>query len=161
MLSTCCKCCGPVEDLLKREQFYLYKKFTTSPSLVHYCRRRVVDLLWSDFHIKLKSSHNKNTAHTRSSQHVHNYMETRLYCFGSILILATIFGSVSAATDLYQMRPQLLFHTEKLENSLLLAFEIESNIMICSQKPLSVQQFLKSFHLGNQNSVRPQFQTVL
>ena len=39
-----------------------------------------------------------------------------------------------------------------LEKSLFLAFEIESNIMICSLKPFSVQ-FVKNFHLGFKNSV--------
>ena len=33
-----------------------------------------------------------------------------------------------------------------------LAFEIESNLMICSLKPLYVQQFVKKLHLRVQNS---------
>ena len=40
----------------------------------------------------------------------------------------------------------------KLENSLFLAFEIESNITLCSLKPLSVQQLVKNFHLGILNT---------
>ena len=54
------------------------------------------------------------------------------------------------------MRTQRLFHTEKLEKSLFLAFGIESDIMICSLKPLSVQkqrQFVNNLHPGVQNSV--------
>ena len=54
--------------------------------------------------------------------------------------------------DLFQMQTQPLFHTDKLEKSLSLAFEIASNTMICSLKPLSVQQFVKNFHLREQNS---------
>ena len=50
------------------------------------------------------------------------------------------------------MLSQPLFHTE-LETNLSLAFEIESNIMICSLKPLSVQQFEKKFHLAVQNKL--------
>ena len=33
--------------------------------------------------------------------------------------------------DLFHMRSQPLFHTEKLEKNLFLAFEIESIMMIC------------------------------
>ena len=45
--------------------------------------------------------------------------------------------------DLFHMRTQSLFHTEKLETSIFLAFEIASNLMKCSVKHLSVQQLCK------------------
>ena len=43
---------------------------------------------------------------------------------------------------------QPLFHAEQLEKSLFLTFEVKSNIMIFSLKPLSVQQFVNNFYLG-------------
>ena len=39
---------------------------------------------------------------------------------------------------------------EKPEKILFLAFEIKPNIMICSPKPPSVQQFVRNFHLAVQ-----------
>ena len=39
--------------------------------------------------------------------------------------------SFSETADLFHMRSQPLFHTEKLEKNLFLAFEIESIMMIC------------------------------
>ena len=36
----------------------------------------------------------------------------------------------------------------------MLAFEIEYDIIKCSSKPLSIQQFVKKFHLGVQDSVK-------
>ena len=45
-------------------------------------------------------------------------------------------------------------HTEELEKSLFLAFEIESDVMICSLKPVFVQHFQNNFHLGVHNSVQ-------
>ena len=37
-----------------------------------------------------------------------------------------------AMTDLFHMRSQPLFCADKIEKSLLLAFEIESNVLMCS-----------------------------
>ena len=54
-----------------------------------------------------------------------------------------LFGN-GIITDIFLIRGQPLFHTEKLEKSLFLAFEIESNIMICGLKPPSVQRFVKN-----------------
>ena len=66
------------------------------------------------------------------------------------------------------MRCQPLFYAEKLEKSLLLAFKIESNILIFSLKRLSLQQFAKDFYLGAENSVlydhmrqQPHFQAAM
>ena len=58
--------------------------------------------------------------------------------------------SIHQAINLYQILCDLLFHTEKHGKSLFLAFEIESDIMTSSLKPLSVQQFVRIFHLGVQ-----------
>ena len=44
----------------------------------------------------------------------------------------------------FHMRSQPLFHAEKVEKSVSLAFKIESDIMICSLKPLPAQQFVKT-----------------
>ena len=41
---------------------------TTSSRLLQHCHGLVVVLLWNDFHIKLKLSHNKDTTFTTSSQ---------------------------------------------------------------------------------------------
>ena len=54
---------------------------------------------------------------------------------------------------LHHMWSQNIFHAEKFEKSFFLAFEVESNIMTYSRKPLSEQQFEKNFHLTVQNSV--------
>ena len=43
---------------------------------------------------------------------------------------------------------------EKLEKNLLLAFENESNKMICSLEPLAVQQFVNNFHLGKSSKIK-------
>ena len=51
------------------------------------------------------------------------------------------------------MSTQPFFHTEKLEKNLFLVFEIESNIRIYSLKSLSVDQFVKNFHIGVKTSV--------
>ena len=66
------------------------------------------------------------------------------------------------------MRSQPLLYVVKIEKSLFLVFEVASNIMICSLKPLSVQQFVENFHLGIQNSVyydhirpQPQFHAAV
>ena len=55
--------------------------------------------------------------------------------------------------DLFYMQPQRLFCADKLEKCLFLAFEIQSNLMIWSLKPLSVQKLVKNVHLGVENSV--------
>ena len=67
--------------------------------------------------------------------------------------------------DLFHMRMQRPFHTEKREKNLFLAFEIESNMQ---SKTSFEQQFLKNFHLGLQNLVlhdhmrsRPQFHAAV
>ena len=70
--------------------------------------------------------------------------------------------------DLFHLRSQPLFHREGLEESLVLAFEIESITMICSLKLISGLQFVKNFHLGVQYSVlyddmrsQPQFHAAM
>ena len=55
---------------------------------------------------------------------------------------------IQNTTDLYHMPSQPFFRTGNLKNSVFLAFEIESKIMMSSLKPLSVQQFVKNLHLG-------------
>ena len=61
--------------------------------------------------------------------------------------------TAASPIDLYHMRSQALFHTGNLEKSLFLEFEIESNMIICSIKPLSVQQYVKNFYFGVPYSV--------
>ena len=70
-------CCEHVENLVNMLQMLwtcckdrnLCIKFTTSYTrLLQHCRGLVVALLWSDFHTKLKSSHNKDTTSTTPSQ---------------------------------------------------------------------------------------------
>ena len=48
-------------------------------------------------------------------------------------------------------------HTEKLKKSLFLAFGIDSDIMMCSSKPLSVKQFVKNVQVGVSSSVMRHF----
>ena len=47
------------------------------------------------------------------------------------------------------------YHSGQLDKNLFVAFEIQFNKMMCSLriKLLSIQQFIKNFHYGVQNSV--------
>ena len=69
---------------------------------------------------------------------------------GHLYLKLIKFRVLCCQIDLFHIRSQPLFHAENLEKSLFLVFEIEFDIMIESLKPLSVQQFVKSFHLGIQ-----------